>query len=83
MGLSPALVDEATVKDGSQAALNFGAYRILIMAAVSQTEVILLGGGTEPRGLGEPPLAPIAPAVANVIFALTGQRLRWLPLRLA
>jgi isoquinoline 1-oxidoreductase beta subunit len=82
MGLSSALVEEATVKDGAMAALNFGAYRILTMAAAPLTEVILLDGGPEPRGMGEPPLAPIAPAVANAVFALTGQRLRRLPLRL-
>ena len=52
------------------------------MAAAPQTEVILLGSGAEPRGMGEPPIAPIAPAVANAVFALTGQRLRRLPLRL-
>jgi isoquinoline 1-oxidoreductase beta subunit len=75
MGLSSALVEEATVKDGSLAAPNFGAYRILTMAAAPQTEVILLGRGPEP------PLAPIAPAVANAVYALTGQRLRRLPLR--
>ena len=82
MGLSSALVEEATVKDGALAALNFGAYRILTMAAAPQTEVILLDGGPEPRGMGEPPIAPIAPAVANAVYALTGQRLRRLPLRL-
>lgn len=53
------------------------------MAAAPQTGVILLGSGTEPRGLGKPPIAPIASAVANAVFALTGQRLRRLPLRLA
>ena len=82
MGLSSALEEEATVKDGALEALNFGAYRLLTMAAAPQTEVVLLGSGTEPRGLGEPPIAPIAPAVANAVFALTGQRLRRLPLRL-
>jgi len=49
------------------------------MAAAPQTEVILLSSGTEPRGMGEPPMPP---AVANAVFALTGQRLRRLPLRL-
>ena len=52
------------------------------MAAAPQTEVILLSSGTEPRDMDEPPIAPIAPAVANAIFALTGQPLRRLPLRL-
>ena len=82
MGLSSALEEEATVKDGALEALNFGAYRLLTMAAAPQTEVILLGSGTEPRGMGEPPIAPMPPAVANAVFALTGQRLRRLPLRL-
>ncbi|MCX6028181.1 MAG: hypothetical protein NT169_02620 [Chloroflexi bacterium] len=41
-----------------------------------------MSSSTEPHGMGEPPIAPIAPAVANAVFALTGQRLRRLPLRL-
>jgi isoquinoline 1-oxidoreductase beta subunit len=48
---------------------------------VIETEII--AGSDRPGGVGEPGTPPIAPAVANALFALTGQRLRSLPLKLA
>jgi isoquinoline 1-oxidoreductase beta subunit len=45
-------------------------------------EVALLQSGETPHGVGEPPIGPIAAAVANAVFALSGQRLRQLPLKL-
>lgn len=82
MGLSSALLEEVTVADGVLSPANFGAYRILNMAAAPEIEVVLVQGGGQPHGIGEPPIGPIAPAVANAAYALTGQRLRRLPLRL-
>ncbi|NCP88205.1 MAG: xanthine dehydrogenase family protein molybdopterin-binding subunit [Anaerolineae bacterium CG_4_9_14_3_um_filter_57_17] len=83
MALSSALFEETTVKDGALTPANFGAYKFLTNADSPQIVVELISSGDEPFGLGEPPLGPVAPAVANAIFALTGQRLRRLPLKLA
>lgn len=83
MALSSALFEETFVKDGALTPVNFGAYRFLNNAAAPKIVVELLSSGDEPFGLGEPPLGPVAPAIANAVFALTGQRLRRLPLRLA
>jgi isoquinoline 1-oxidoreductase subunit beta len=82
MGLSSALLEETTVVDGVLSPANFGAYRILPMSATPEIEVVLLQGDSKPSGIGEPPIGPVAPAVANAVYALTGQRLRQLPLRL-
>jgi isoquinoline 1-oxidoreductase beta subunit len=83
MGISSALLEEVTVTDGVLNPANFGAYRILPLSAAPEIEVILLQGDDKPSGIGEPPLGPVAPAVANAVYALTGQRLRRLPLQLA
>jgi len=82
MGLSSALLEETTVADGVLNPANFGAYRILSMSAVPEIAVVLLQGDNQPHGIGEPPIGPVAPAVANAVYALTGKRLRRLPLQL-
>jgi isoquinoline 1-oxidoreductase beta subunit len=46
-------------------------------------DVVIIDSQDNPTGVGEPGLPPIAPAVANAVFAATGQRLRSLPLQLA
>ena len=73
MGVSSALLEETTVVDGVLSPANFGAYRILPMSATPQIEVVLLQGDDKPNGIGEPPIGPVAPAVANAVYALTGQ----------
>ena len=83
MALSSALFEETTVRNGSLSPQNFGAYRFLTNSAAPEIEVELLESGSQPYGMGEPPLGPVAPAVANAIFVLTGQRLRRLPFKLA
>ena len=82
MGLSSTLIEEVTVEDGQLVADNFNRYPILQMKATPEIEVILLESSETPNGMGEPPIGPIAAAVANAVFALTGQRLRNLPLKL-
>ena len=82
-GLSAALYGEITVEKGRVKQSNFHDYPALRIDAcpVIQTEVI--ASAEPPEGVGEPGTPPIAPAVANALFALTGQRLRSLPLKLA
>jgi isoquinoline 1-oxidoreductase subunit beta len=82
MGISSALLEEVTIKDGVLQPANFDAYPLLRNSAAPDIEVVVLQSGQTPSGVGEPPIGPIAAAVANAVFAATGQRLRRLPLRL-
>lgn len=80
MGLSSTLLEKLTVKDGKIVPGNFNQYPLLTMQDTPEIDVVLLESGEAPHGLGEPPMGPIAAAVANGVFTLTGQRLRELPL---
>ncbi len=82
MGLGSTLSEQITFKDGQVEAENFYNYPLLTMADAPDIETLLVGDGDTPHGMGEPPIGPVAAAVANAVFALTGQRLRSLPLRL-
>jgi isoquinoline 1-oxidoreductase beta subunit len=79
-GLGAALFSEITFKDGRVEQSNFHDYRVLRMNEMPVVEVHLLPGGDKPTGVGEPGVPPIAPAVANAVFALTGKRVRSLPM---
>ncbi|HEX7558060.1 MAG TPA: molybdopterin cofactor-binding domain-containing protein, partial [Usitatibacter sp.] len=79
-GLSGALFGEITFKDGRVEQSNFHDYRVLRMNEMPRVEVFLVPGGERPTGVGEPGTPPVAPAVANALFALTGKRARALPL---
>jgi CO/xanthine dehydrogenase Mo-binding subunit len=82
-GLTAALTGEITLAQGAVVQSNFHDYGLLRMDEAPEIEVHLLSSAADPAGVGEPGTPPIAPAVANAIFAATGQRLRSLPLRLA
>ena len=82
-GLSAALYGELTLKDGRVQEGNFNDYPILRMNEMPKVEVHIVESGEKSGGAGEPGTPPIAPAVANALFAATGRRLRQLPLRLA
>jgi isoquinoline 1-oxidoreductase beta subunit len=79
-GLTAALYGEITLSRGRVEQSNFNTYKILRMPEMPQVEVHLaLTGGTKWGGGGEPGTPPIAPAVANAIFAAIGKRVRRLP----
>ncbi len=80
-GLSAALYGEITLKNGRVEQSNFPSYEAVRMAQMPRIEVHILPSSAAPGGVGEPGTPPIAPAVANALFALTGERLRDLPLR--
>jgi len=80
-GLSAAIMSEITLKDGVVEQSNFHNYDAIRIVQAPDIEVRILENGTKIRGIGEPGLPPAAPALANAIFAATGQRMRELPLR--
>lgn len=81
-GLTAALYGEISIAKGRVVQSNFGDYRLLGLAAMPQIDVHIVASALPPGGVGEPATPPVAPAVANALAALTGQRLRRLPLRL-
>lgn len=82
-GLSAALYGEVTIKDGQVQQTNFHDYAVLRMNEAPHVEVVIVPSAEPPEGIGEPGVPPVAPAVANAVFMLTGQRLRSLPLKLS
>jgi isoquinoline 1-oxidoreductase beta subunit len=82
-GLSAALHGKLTIEGGAVVESNFHDYPVLRMFEMPKVSVHIIPSDAKMGGIGEPATAPIAPAVANAVFALTKQRLRTLPLRLA
>ncbi|UAJ10795.1 xanthine dehydrogenase family protein molybdopterin-binding subunit [Glacieibacterium megasporae] len=82
-GLGAALKGKITFADGAVEQTNFDGYPVLMLAEAPAIEVIIVNGepgsASPMGGVGEPGTPPIAPAVANAIFAASGQRLRSLP----
>jgi isoquinoline 1-oxidoreductase beta subunit len=79
-GLGAALYSELKFKDGRVQQSNFHDYRVLRLNEMPVVEVHIVPSTEKPGGVGEPGTPPIAPAVANAVAALTGKRLRELPL---
>jgi len=79
-GLSAALYGAITFKNGRVEQGNFHDYPIVRMAAMPKVEVHIIPSDAPPGGIGEPGVPPIAPAVANALFAASGARVRSLPL---
>lgn len=83
-GLGPVLRSELTIEGGRVRQSNFHDYEVLRLHEMPEVAVhIVSPGHARMGGVGEPATAPISAAVANAVFALSGKRLRSLPLRLA
>lgn len=80
-GLSTMMGLEISIVQGRVQETNFNHYPILRMRSAPPVDVHFIQSDFAPTGLGEPALPPLAPAVANAIFAATGDRIRKLPLR--
>lgn len=81
-GLGAALHSALHFKDGRVQESNFHDYRVLRLKEMPHVEVHIAPSTDKMGGIGETAVPPIAPAVANAVFTLTGRRLRELPLRL-
>ncbi|WP_018260873.1 xanthine dehydrogenase family protein molybdopterin-binding subunit [Methylobacterium sp. WSM2598] len=81
--LSSVLRNRITFRDGVVQETNFDAYEPTRMSEMPRVEVHIVPSREAPTGIGEPGVPTLAPAIANAIFAATGQRLRSLPLDLA
>jgi isoquinoline 1-oxidoreductase beta subunit len=82
MALGAAITHEVTFTDGRAAASNFDRYPMPKLADVPPIEAHVMASDAPPGGAGEPALPGVAPALANAMFDLTGNRVRSLPLRL-
>jgi isoquinoline 1-oxidoreductase beta subunit len=82
-GLSAALYGEVQIREGQVMQKNFNDMPMLRIDEMPEVEVIIMPSTAAPEGVGEPGTPPVAPAVANALFNLTGKRLRSLPLKLS
>jgi isoquinoline 1-oxidoreductase subunit beta len=78
--LTAVLTGEITIKDAAVEQNNFNDYAVLRMAQAPEIEVHIVPSTEKPTGMGEPGVPPLAPAVANAVFAATGVRVRRLPI---
>jgi isoquinoline 1-oxidoreductase beta subunit len=78
-GLSAALGERITIREGRVEQSNFPQYPVLRMDQAPTVETHLVQSDRPPGGVGEPGTPPIAPALANALFTLTGERRRSLP----
>jgi CO/xanthine dehydrogenase Mo-binding subunit len=78
-GLSAALYEQISLKDGAVANSNFHDYRVARLSESPEVFVSIIENDEDPGGVGEPGVPPIAPALCNAIYAVTGKRIRRLP----
>ena len=82
MGLTAAYKSGLTINGGKVVEKNFDSYKMLLMGECPEIVVTVVVSNNPPEGAGEAGLPPVAPAVVNAIFELTGKRIRALPFRL-
>jgi isoquinoline 1-oxidoreductase beta subunit len=80
-GASAALDEAISIEAGRVVQSNFSDYPLLRIASSPMTDVQILPSGAPPSGVGEIAVPPVAPAIANALFRLTGHRLRALPIQ--
>jgi isoquinoline 1-oxidoreductase beta subunit len=80
-GLSAALKEEISFSHGGVESENFHNYEILPLSEIPEIEVYIVKSDAKLGGIGEPGVPPVAPAVANAVFAATGVRVRRLPMK--
>jgi isoquinoline 1-oxidoreductase subunit beta len=80
IGLSAALLEELAFKDGAAQASNFNDYPVLRMADIPPIHTKIVATNNPPTGIGEVGVPAVAPAIANAVAQLTGQRLRNMPM---
>jgi isoquinoline 1-oxidoreductase beta subunit len=83
MAIGAASIHEITFKDGMAVQKNFSTYAMPRITDMPQVEVFIMDNDADAGGVGEPGLPPLAPALANAVFDLTGKRIRKLPFNLA
>jgi len=81
-GLTAALKGGISIREGRVEQSNFHDFPLLRLDEMPAVQVHILASGESPGGVGEPGTPPIAPAVANAVFAATGKPVRSLPIRL-
>jgi isoquinoline 1-oxidoreductase beta subunit len=79
-GLSAAFYGQITIANGGVVESNFDSYDMVRLNDAPEVEVAIVNSGAKIGGIGEPGLPPVAPALTNAIFAVTGKRIRTLPL---
>ena len=79
-GLSLAMYEKATLKDGGIEQTNFDTYTPLRMSQMPEVAVNVIANGDKPTGVGEPAVTVVAPAIGNAIFNACGARIRALPI---
>jgi isoquinoline 1-oxidoreductase subunit beta len=79
-GLSAALYGRVDIQQGQVQQTNFPNYPVLQLAQAPQVQTYIVPSAAAPTGAGEPALPPVAPALANALYVLTGTRSRSLPL---
>ncbi|WP_065752857.1 xanthine dehydrogenase family protein molybdopterin-binding subunit [Bradyrhizobium paxllaeri] len=79
-GLSLAMYEKATLKDGGIEQTNFDTYTPLRMSQTPEVAVNVIANGDKPTGVGEPAVTVVAPALGNAIFNASGARVRALPI---
>jgi isoquinoline 1-oxidoreductase beta subunit len=80
-GLSAALYDAISIKDGRVQQSNFNDYNMPRISETPQTEVYIVQSTEEPTGIGEPGLPVVTPAVCNALYKLTQKRIHRLPIQ--